>query len=502
MNRKTILLFWISLGTLFSFNYVLVDSFVGINWGRMATQQLVPSMVVDLLLQNGIPELKLFSPSTNVLPAFANSSIGLSVTFQDFQLRRMNNSKDIYDWVGKNVKKHVDNGVDIRYLYVGNEPFTKRYEKRINDEVVYYLEEARKALDRHDLKHIKTTTAHFTDILTNVTKPSQGDFREDIKGKMLDLLKFLKEHNSPLVINIFPIYMLSTKQMPVDFAFFDRKNNSDYKIKDGPYIYKNIFTFTYDTLVSALTKAGYSDMEIIVGQVGWPTDGFPNANPKYAERYHRGLLRYLKRNEGTPLRPNKTINVYITALSDENRMVTQWGEYQRHWGIYRHDGSPKYKIDFSLKDRDEEPTTAKGTVKMPNRWCVYDHSVNAGNEKLMEQVNYACNSSDCTLLSPGATCENLNSTQRASFAFNMYFQMNSQQVDYCGFQGLGVITTDDPSTPNCRFPIEILSIDVVDNGAWKMASYNKDSNPTIIPLGLALSALFCIVLFLCLIMWF
>lgn len=117
MNRKTILLFWISLGTLFSFNYVLVDSFVGINWGRMATQQLVPSMVVDLLLQNGIPELKLFSPSTNVLPAFANSSIGLSVTFQDFQLRRMNNSKDIYDWVGKNVKKHVDNGVDIRFLY-------------------------------------------------------------------------------------------------------------------------------------------------------------------------------------------------------------------------------------------------------------------------------------------------------------------------------------------------------------------------------------------------
>ncbi|KAK4373596.1 hypothetical protein RND71_008980 [Anisodus tanguticus] len=471
----------------------------------MATQKLVPSMVVDLLLQNGIPELKLFSPSQYVLPAFANSSIGLSVMFQENQLRWMNNSKDIHDWIEKYIKKHVDEGVDIRYLYVGNEPFSRKYKKRTFDDVVYYLGEARKSLDRHNLSHIKTTTAHFTDILTNVTKPSEGDFREDIKELMINLLKFLKETNSPLVINIFPIYLVASKEMPVDFAFFDEHSN--YTIKDGPHIYNNIFTLTYDTLVSALTKAGYPDTDIIVGQIGWPTDGYQNANPKNAERYHRGLLRYLKRNEGTPLRPNRTIDVYITALSDENRMITQWGEYQRHWGIYRHDGSPKYKIDFSMQDRDSEPTTAKGTVKMPNRWCRYNDNIfNGSKEKVMEHVNYTCSKSDCTLLSPGATCDNLNFTWNASFAFNMYFQMNSQKTNYCDFNGYGYITTNDPSTPTCRFPIEILSVEVIDNGAMQVASSGEISkehtNPSILPIGLALSALVCIILLLCLLMWF
>ncbi|MCD7464164.1 hypothetical protein HAX54_052224 [Datura stramonium] len=475
----------------------------------MATQKLVPSMVVDLLLQNGIPELKLFSPSTYVLPAFANSTIRLSVMFQENQLRWMNNSKDIQGWIETYIKSSVDQGVDIRYLYVGNEPFSRKYKNRTFDNVVYYLGESRKALDRFNLSQVKTTTAHFTDILTNVTKPSEGDFREDIKELMIDLLKFLQETNSPLVINIFPIYILTSKKMPIEFAFFDEPAN--YTIKDGPHIYKNIFTFTYDTFVSALTKAGYPDTEIIVGQIGWPTDGYPNANPKNAERYHRGLLRFLKSKEGTPLRPNTTIDVYITALSDENRMITQWGEYQRHWGIYRHDGSPKYKIDFSMEDHDSEPTTAKGTVKMPNRWCKYkdhhQHMVNGSSNKdqVIEQVNFACSKSDCTLLSPGATCDNLNFTWNASFAFNMYFQMNSQKTNYCDFNGYGYITTNDPSTPNCKFPIEILSVEVIDNGAMQVAStgeVSKDNiSPAILPFGLALASLVCIILLLCLIMW-
>ncbi|CAN4106790.1 unnamed protein product [Withania somnifera] len=477
----------------------------------MATQKLVPSMVVDLLLQNGIPELKIFSPSTHLLSAFVNSTIRLSVMFQENQLRLMNNSKDIHDWIKIYVKKPVDEGVDIRYLYIGNEPFSRKYKQRTFDDVVYYLGESRKALDRFNLSHIKTTTAHFTDVLTNVTKPSEGDFREDIKDLMINLLKFLQETNAPLVINIFPIYILTSKHMPINFAYFDEHEN--YTIKDGPNIYKNIFTFTYDTFVSALTKAGYPDTEIIVGQIGWPTDGYPNANPKNAERYHRGLLRYLKRKEGTPLRPNRTIDAYITALSDENRMITQWGEYQRHWGIYRHDGAPKYKIDFSMEDRDIEPTTAKGTVKMPNRWCMskeepmFNGSSNNNNDqKVMEHVNFACSKADCTSLSPGATCDNLNFTWNASFAFNIYFQMNSQKTNYCDFNGYGYITTTDPSTPTCRFPVEILSVEVIDNGAMQVASSGEvskeNSNPSIFPIGFALSALVCVIFLLCLAMWF
>ncbi|KAK6773903.1 hypothetical protein RDI58_029142 [Solanum bulbocastanum] len=97
----------------------------------------------------------------------------------------------------------------------------------------------------------------------------------------------------------------------------------------------NLFTFTYDTLVSALAKAGYGDMEIVVGQIGWPTDGYVSASEANAERFHHSLLQY------------------------ENKVATDYGPYQRHWGIYKHDGLPKYKIDFTMQDRDVKPTIAK-----------------------------------------------------------------------------------------------------------------------------------------------
>ncbi|XP_049405263.1 glucan endo-1,3-beta-glucosidase 6-like [Solanum stenotomum] len=168
----------------------------------------------------------------------------------------------------------------------------------------------RDALDKFNLPNIKATTPHFTDVLTNVTKPSEGDFREDIKGKMLEFLDCINRTGAPFVIHIFPIYTVYRYGFDVDFAFFD--NKSKFKIVDGNNTYTNLFTFIYDTLVSALAKAGYGDMEIIVGQIGWPTDGYVSASEPNAERFHRGLLQYIARKEGTPLRPNKDINILWT----------------------------------------------------------------------------------------------------------------------------------------------------------------------------------------------
>lgn len=90
------------------------EAYLGINWGRMATQKFVPSMVVDLLLQNGIPELRLFQPSLHVLDAFADTNIGLIITLQENFLKSCFDQKKMDDYIHERVKVYVDKGVKFR----------------------------------------------------------------------------------------------------------------------------------------------------------------------------------------------------------------------------------------------------------------------------------------------------------------------------------------------------------------------------------------------------
>ncbi|MCD7450062.1 hypothetical protein HAX54_003277 [Datura stramonium] len=435
----------------------------------MATQKFVPSMVVDLLLQNGIPELRLFQPSFNVLDAFADTNIGVIITIQENFLRKMKEKKQLDHFIYERVKYYVDKGVKFRYVYVGNEPFTKfLYMKDQFNGTVRFLNMTRDVLDSFNLQDIKVTTPHFTDVLINVTKPSEGDFREDIKGKMIEFLDYINKTGGPFVINMFPIYTVYRYGFDVDFAFFDDK--SKFRIVDGNYTYNNLFTFIYDTLVSALTKAGYGDMEIIIGQIGWPTDGFMSASDENAERFYRGLLKYLARKDGTPLRPNRDINMYLLSLTDENMITPEYGPYQRHWGIYKHDGEPKYKIDFTMQDRDIKPTVAKGTVRMPNRWCVFDGKTDHNETLVLQDYDYACNDSDCSAFGSGATCDHLSFTEKVSYAYNMRYQMENQDQRKCNLVG-AQITTMNPSTPDCEFPVEILTAEIVDGGSAQTKKY-------------------------------
>ncbi|KAJ8527606.1 hypothetical protein K7X08_015057 [Anisodus acutangulus] len=320
----------------------------------------------------------------------------------------------------------------------------------------------RESLDSFGLQDLKVTTPQLLDILRNVTKPSEGDFREDVKDRMMEFLDYVNKTGGPFVINIFPIYNVYKYGFDVDFAFFD--NKSKFKIVDGNNTYNNLFTFMYDTLVCALTKAGYGNMDIIVGQIGWPTDGYMSASEENAEFFYRGLLKYVARKEGTPLRPNRDITMYFNSLTDENMILADYGPYQRHWGIYKHNGQPKYRIDFTMQDRDIKPTVVKGTVQMPKRWCVFDGMTDHNETVVLKDYEYACYDSDCSVFGAGATCDHLSFAEKVSYAYNMRYQMKNQNMQKCELVG-AFISTTNPSTPDCEFPIQILTAEVVDGGS-------------------------------------
>lgn len=273
---------------------------------------------------------------------------------------------------------------------------------------------------------------------------------------MTQIVDFLARNNAPFTVNIYPFLSLyGNDDFPFNYAFFD---GGTPIVDSGTGIqYTNVFDANFDTLVSALKAAGHPDMPILVGEVGWPTDGDKNANIGNAYRFYNGLLPRLAANQGTPLRPGN-IEVYLFGLLDEDQKSVAPGAFERHWGIFRYDGQPKFPMDISGQGANRMLVGAKDVTYLSNRWCMLNPNARDLG-KLADNINYACTFSDCTALGYGSSCNNLDANANASYAFNMYYQVQNQDELACRFQGLGMITTQNISQESCNFIIQIATGD-------------------------------------------
>lgn len=216
-----------------------------------------------------------------------------------------------------------------------------------------------------------------------------------------------------------------------------------------------MFDANLDTLIWSLKKAKCEGVKVIVGEIGWPTDGNKNANTKMAEKFYKGFLKKMAKKEGTPVHKEQ-VEFYLFSLTDENIKSIEPGDFERHWGIFGYDGKPKFPIDFSGQGNDKMPAGAKNVPYLPAQWCVLDND-KKDSDDVGANIAYACSMSDCTALVSGASCADLDRMNRASYAFNMYYQINNQDVEACDFQGLAKIVKHNASTDGCLFPIALES---------------------------------------------
>ncbi|KAK9271919.1 hypothetical protein L1049_002285 [Liquidambar formosana] len=429
---------------------------IGVNWGTQSSHLIHPSIVVGMLKDNGIKKVKLFDADSWTVSALAGSGIEVMVAIPNNQLVHLSGSySHAKDWVKENVTKHLySGGVDIRYVAVGNEPFLTAYNGTYMKPTFPALKNIQKALDEAGVGNkIKATIPLNADVYESASnKPSGGDFRKDMKSLMVQIVQFLHSNDAPFVVNIYPFLSLYLNpNFPFDFAFFDGGSS----ITDKGVQYSNVFDANYDTLVWTLKKAGVPDLKIIVGENGWPTDGDKNANVQYARKFYDGFFKKMANNKGTPLRPGK-LDVYLFSFIDEDMKSIDPGRFERHWGIFRYDGQPKFEIDFTGQGNDKFPVAAKGVQYLPSQWCVLNNDVK-NISVVAPDVDYACSNSDCTSLGYGSSCNKLDTRGNISYAFNMYFQMNDQDVQACDFNGLAKRVTQNASQGNCLFPIQIMS---------------------------------------------
>ncbi|KAI0498907.1 hypothetical protein KFK09_019805 [Dendrobium nobile] len=426
---------------------------LGSNWGTRSTHPLPANIVVQLLKDNGFDKVKLFEADPFALQALGRSNIQVMVGIPNELLAPLAASvRAAEQWVLHNVSTYISkNGVDIRYVAVGNEPFLKTYMGMFQQTTFLALQNIQAALIKAGLgRQVKVTIPLNADVYQSSNGlPSSGDFRPDIHDLMLSIVGFLRDNGSPLTINIYPFLSLyADPHFPVDYAFF---NGAANPLVDGPITYTNVFDANYDTLIWALERNGFSDISVIVGEIGWPTDGDPNANVDNARRFNQGLFDRIAKRMGTPKRPTPP-DIYVFALIDEDAKSVQPGNFERHWGVFYYDGSVKYPLVLA-DGRSLVP--AKGVRYMEAQWCVMAPEASLTDPQLGGSVEYACGYADCTSLGRGSSCGDLDARGNVSYAFNQFYQTADQQKGACAFGNLSVITRSDPSLAACRFEIMI-----------------------------------------------
>ncbi|WOK99809.1 glucan endo-1,3-beta-glucosidase 5-like [Canna indica] len=445
--KATVLCFLIQ-GSLLS-----VDSAIGVNWGTRSSHKLPPPVMVDLLKENRIGKVKLFEAEADILRALMGSGIEVMVGIPNELLGVFGSSAAAADqWISQNVSRFmVKGGADIRYIAVGNEPFLTSYQGQFQSLVLPALVNLQQSLTKANLAgFIKLVVPCNADAYQSASVPSQGTFRPELTQIMTQIVSFLNSNGSPFMVNIYPFLSLyQSSDFPQDYAFFE---GSSHPVVDGQNVYYNAFDGNFDTLVAALNKIGYGQMPIAIGEVGWPSDGAPNANVSAARAFIQGLVNHVLSNKGTPLRPGvPPVDIYLFSLVDEDQKSILPGNFERHWGIFSFDGQAKYPLNLGLGN--DLLKNAKDVPYLPSRWCIANPSLDPS--AVTNHVKIACNAADCTTLFYGGSCNTIGAKGNISYAFNSYYQLQKQDFRSCDFDGLGMITFLDPSIGDCHFLVGI-----------------------------------------------
>ncbi|KAF8031650.1 hypothetical protein BT93_D0765 [Corymbia citriodora subsp. variegata] len=441
-----------SLFLVLSSSFPVTESAIGVNWGTVSFHRLKPSTVVDLLQQNKIQKVKLFDADPGALRALKGSGIEVMVGIPNEMLAVLGSSSVASDlWVRQNVSSFVGKGgAAIRYVAVGNEPFLSSYAGQFQNNVMPALLNLQQSLARANLAgYVKLVVPCNADAY-EADLPSQGAFRPELTQIITQLVSFLNSNGSPFVVNIYPFLSLyGSTDFPQDYAFFE---GTTHAVTDGANVYTNAFDGNFDTLVAALTKLGYGQMPIVIGEVGWPSDGAVSANLSAARAFNQGLINHVLSNRGTPLRPGvPPMDVYLFSLLDEGAKSVLPGTFERHWGIFSFDGQAKYALNLGMGNRLLK--NARNVQYLPSRWCVADPSKDLS--AVTNHMKLACSVADCTTLNYGGSCNGIGAKGNISYAFNSYYQLQMQNSQSCDFDGLGMVTFLDPSIGECRFLVGV-----------------------------------------------
>lgn len=314
---------------------------IGVNYGTLGNDLPPPAQVAQFLKdKTSIDRVKIFDVNPDIIRAFANTGILLTVTVPNGEIPNLTNYQNALAWVNSNIKPFYP-ATKIHYILVGNEILHWGPQNLI-DNLVSAMTTLQKALVASGMGNIKVSTAHSLGILERAEPPSLGKFRPgwDV-GVLAPMLKFLRETKAAFWVNPYPYFGFDPRKL--DFNLF--KPNPGYKDVYTRRTYGNRFDVLLDATFMGMKRLGYGDVEIVIGETGWPSLGEsfePQCTVANAASYNGGLVSKYITGKGTPLMPHKKFETYIFSLFNEN--VKPGSLAERNWGLFRPDFSPVYDI--------------------------------------------------------------------------------------------------------------------------------------------------------------
>ncbi|KAG6424163.1 hypothetical protein SASPL_114576 [Salvia splendens] len=325
-----------------------------------------------MLKANGFNKVKLFDADDTILDVLSGTPIEVMLAVPNNMLAEISpDTTAAGSWVYANVTAYAHpGGVNIKYVTVGNEPFLKTYNGTYLHQTLPALKNIQEAINNAGLRsNIKATIIQY--LYSNNAPSSSTSTRSSASTPTC---------TSP---STSPSSTAPTSCSGTETA--------------------STLTCLMRIWIPCLTT---TDMKIMVGEVGWPTDGDRHANVQSAKRFNQGLIEHVMSGQGTPQRKGRI------------------------------DVEPKYELDLSGSQQNRGLVAVQGVGYMMRRWCVLDPRAKDVEWDLAKNVDYACSLSDCTALGYGSSCNHLRVQGKASYAFNMYYQLKDQNEWDCDFSGL------------------------------------------------------------------
>ncbi|KAF3955676.1 hypothetical protein CMV_019127 [Castanea mollissima] len=258
---------------------------VGVCYGKNGNNLPTDGEVVDLYKSNGIGSMRIYDPDQTTLNALKGSNIELIIGILNNNLQALTDATAATNWVQNNIRNYPD--VKFKYIAVGNEVNPGDAEAQF---VLPAMQNIHNAIVAANLQNqIKVSTAIDTTLLGNSYPPSAG-----------------------------------------------------VVVTDGSLQYQNLFDALLDSLYSALEKAGAPNLQIVVSESGWPSEGDTAATVANAGTYYKNLINHVK--GGTPKKSGQAIETYLFAMFDEN--LKTGSEIEKHFGVFSPNKQPKYQISF------------------------------------------------------------------------------------------------------------------------------------------------------------
>lgn len=252
---------------IFCFVFAADTGKIGINYGRIANDLPTPDKVVQLLKTQGVSRIKLYDTDSDVLKAFSNSGISLTVALPNENLTAAAASQSFTDtWVQTNIVPFHP-GSNLVAIAVGNEV---NVDPNITSYVTPAMSNVHASLQKYSLDDkIKISSPISFSALQNSYPSSSGSFKQELLEEFIKpMLEFLKKTSSYMMVNAYPFFAYSSNsdEISLDYALF--KPNAGVVDSGNGLKYESLFEAQLDAVYAAMDALKFNDLKIVVTETG------------------------------------------------------------------------------------------------------------------------------------------------------------------------------------------------------------------------------------------